>query len=271
MGSQGNRKITYISFTGTYTSEEVGDNLFLDLSGLSGTDMYCDEEAETQIQGILTTELGERPYEGIHFFDSGNYHYMTRIFTKTIGMPYVLVFFDHHTDMKPAMFDMLSCGSWAKAVVDKDPFLQKMLILGPPKSAVSDDMCLEKVCFLTQEDLQHVSEEGFLPLLPEAFIEDLKKYPIYLSLDKDVLGEEDAITNWDQGDMTLDQMKRMIAELQEAASSGHGINENQGLLGVDICGNLPHPAPDLVDKSMVVNQRTDHALKLYLLPRLTSF
>ena len=53
---------------------------------------------------------------GIHFIDSGDYHYISKIMTDFIKEPFTLVLIDHHTDMQDASLggDILSCGNWAK-------------------------------------------------------------------------------------------------------------------------------------------------------------
>jgi hypothetical protein len=52
--------------------------------------------------------------------------------------------------------------------------------------------------------------------LPEAIAERVLALPdpIYLSIDKDVLGVETVATNWDQGIMTGDELLRSIALLR---------------------------------------------------------
>ena len=102
-----------LDFTHSYSMDWVGAHpelQYIDCSGIGGTDMYCTPEAEEELQKILE----KYPLRGIHFFDSGNYHYMSRLFTKRMDRPYQLVFFDNHTDMQPSMIpDLLSCGAWA--------------------------------------------------------------------------------------------------------------------------------------------------------------
>lgn len=44
-----------------------------------------------------------------------------------------------------------------------------------------------------------------------------EKHPIYVSFDKDVLREEDAVCDWDQGDMTLDEAVEKLQEIRERA------------------------------------------------------
>ena len=56
----------------------------IDLSDIEGTDMYCTKEAEAEIKKRL---CGVGP-QGIHFIDSGNYHYVTKFFAGKIEVPF---------------------------------------------------------------------------------------------------------------------------------------------------------------------------------------
>ena len=53
------------------------DTGHLDCSHLHGTDCYCDAEGAKSIQNIIAPY----PAEGIHFIDSGDYHYVTKFWT----------------------------------------------------------------------------------------------------------------------------------------------------------------------------------------------
>ena len=44
------------------------------------------------------------PTAGIHFIDSGNYHYMTRLWLTRMDQPFCLLVYDNHTDMQPPGF-----------------------------------------------------------------------------------------------------------------------------------------------------------------------
>lgn len=57
---------------------------------------------------------------------------------------------------------------------------------------------------------------------------------IWLSIDKDVLGEDEALTNWDQGQMPLDAMLGLIA----------AIGARRRIVGADICGEFSPPQLD---------------------------
>ena len=56
------------------------------------------------------------------------------------------------------------------------------------------------------------------------FIDD--KYPVYISIDKDVLNERVVDTCWDQGIMDFDELKKIL----------HKIISSYRIIGLDICG-----------------------------------
>lgn len=63
-----------LDFTGVYASEK--DHMpktmeYVNVTDMKGTDMYCSKEAEEQIRKRLEA-YGP---SGIHFLDSGNYHF----------------------------------------------------------------------------------------------------------------------------------------------------------------------------------------------------
>jgi arginase family enzyme len=60
---------------------------------------------------------------------------------------------------------------------------------------------------------------------------------VWLSIDKDVLAEDEALTNWDQGQMPLDAMLGLIA----------AIGARRRVIGADICGEF---SPPLLDNAL---------------------
>ena len=217
-------KIILMNFTDIYKEQEFyreTDPIWLEFSHLTGCSCYCDEEAA----GILRKEIRELPAEGIHFLDSGNYHYMSLFWLEKIDRPFRLVLFDNHTDMQPPAFGgLLSCGCWAAEALETVPALKEVILVGPDEEAFSqtDAKLMEKVRFLSGEKLAGLSKEeitGFFSEIPG----DL---PLYLSVDKDVLCPEDAVTAWSQGDMKLTELTEYLGLLFE----------NQNILGMDVCG-----------------------------------
>ena len=112
-----------LDFTGVYDDEfakEKTSLTWIDCTDITGCDMYVSDEAEKQI-GERVDSVG---IHGIHFLDSGNYHYVTKIMTDRIKEPFSLVVFDHHTDMqKPMIEGLTSCGDWAGKVIKDNPYI----------------------------------------------------------------------------------------------------------------------------------------------------
>ena len=74
---------------------------WVDCTHLRGTQCYCDSEGERRLRALLAPY----PPEGIHLIDSGDYHYVTKLWTDKIDHPFSLIVFDHHPDMQPPLFE----------------------------------------------------------------------------------------------------------------------------------------------------------------------
>ncbi len=259
-----------VNFTNTYDPNDYPGFQFIDCSDISGCDMYCDEEAKKEIKKRIlehteiARQIGEEFFSGIHLIDSGNYHYMTRLFTEEIKMPYELVFFDNHTDMKPAMFDMLSCGSWAKEVLEKDKNLRKMYMIGPRidqggntlgDGALGDgtfgDDFSDKLVTVSQDELTSINEALSNPKMIKLYEPSPASLPVYISVDKDILDESEVKTNWDQGNMSMEVLITIL----------ENIRKNRTILGADICGLFPESAGNAGTKCAYENgPKTDTAI-----------
>ena len=220
------KETVIMNFSGIYKNQNFYKNyaeeiFWTELSDLSGCNCYCDAEASDRIRKEIQAFTGN----GIHFIDSGNYHYMTRLWLEKLQIPFRLLVFDNHTDMQPPAFGgLLSCGGWIVASLEELPLLQEVILVGPDEEAytqVEPDL-QQKVLFLSREKLSTMTaeeKEGFFNNLSE----DL---PLYVSVDKDVLCKGDASTTWSQGDMHLSELMSFL-EL---------VLERQNILGMDVCG-----------------------------------
>ena len=106
-----------MNFSGAYNLESFDKDpeiIRMDFRELSGTDGYCSREAAK----VIKEQIQPFGPHGIHFLDSGDYHYVSKFWTDMIMEPFSLVLIDHHTDMQDSRVDgMLSCGDWVKAVI----------------------------------------------------------------------------------------------------------------------------------------------------------
>ena len=102
----------------------------LDCQDIPGTNCYCDSLAEEEI-GKRIVPFGP---EGLHFLDSGNYHYLTKLWLELVKEPFELLVFDHHTDMqRPAFGGILSCGGWIREALETNENLKHVILVGPPE------------------------------------------------------------------------------------------------------------------------------------------
>ncbi len=217
-----------MNFSGIYKQQqfwqtgEIQRNIsWVEVQELPGSNCYCDGDA----METLRQKLEEFDADGIHFIDSGNYHYMSRIWLEKLNTPFRLVVFDNHTDMQPPAFGgLLSCGGWVAASLEELPLLKEVLLVGPDQEAFdqTEPVLREKVRFLSREKLGEMTLEEKV-----SFFEELTaELPTYLSVDKDVLCPEEASTTWSQGEMTLEELCEFVKILLE----------KQDILGMDVCG-----------------------------------
>ena len=205
------KETVIMNFSGIYKNQNFYKDhaekeiFWTELSDLSGCNCYCDAEASDRIRKEIQAFTGN----GIHFIDSGNYHYMTRLWLEKLQVPFRLLVFDNHTDMQPPAFGgLLSCGGWIAVSLEELPLLQEVILVGPDEEAytqVEPDL-QQKVLFLSREKLSTMTaeeKEGFFNNLSE----DL---PLYVSVDKDVLCKGDASTTWSQGDMLLSELMSFL-------------------------------------------------------------
>lgn len=216
-----NAPVVVMNFSGAYSLESFDKDpkiIKLDFRQLSGTDGYCSQEAANAIKKRI------KPYgpHGIHFLDSGDYHYVSKFWTDMITEPFSLVLIDHHTDMQDSRIDgMLSCGDWVKAVIEQNKYLEKVIVVGVPKKSAMkvDTELLPKVIFVTEQDFKDFVSGKKEPANGKT---------IYISIDKDALSPEDAVTNWDQGEMReIDLRKFLFRQV-----------ERENVIGVDVCGEF---------------------------------
>ena len=257
--------ITVQDFTGVYAeqafmqelraiAETSKDVRWLNCTKIVGTDCYCDDDAIKEINELIdnaesnskcecdsiienrgnsTNDIAPQP--GIHFFDNGNYHYMSKLWTDRVQEPFTLIVFDHHPDMQPPRFGgILSCGGWVKEVLDNNKFIQNAIIIGVKNELVEtireelsqsgESSILEKVTFIKESEL------STLPSIIYSDSVNVFSSNLYISIDKDALSPAYAATNWDQGSLTLDALKDCITAL----------TTNRKILGIDICGERAH-------------------------------
>lgn len=217
-----NTKIVIMDFSGVYKEEDFyyeKEIEWIDFTKITGVNCYCTQEAEKEIK----EKIQNIDFSGIHFLDSGNYHYLSKFWAEKIEAPFSLVVFDNHTDMQePSFFGMLSCGSWVRDFILSNQYVKEVCVIGPPRKAFleCEKEILEKVTSISREDMKQEKTQWY------EFLKRNKEIPVYLSIDKDILSLEDARTNWDQGDVSFEELKEWLEELFSECF----------VYGVDLCG-----------------------------------
>lgn len=244
-------KIVILNFTDIYRQETFYKDVrfaLVDCHDIPGTNCYCTPQAADEIR----RRIRDFPAAGIHFLDSGDYHYVTGFWLEKIQQPFYLLLFDYHSDMQPPKFPgLLSCGGWVRDVMDRSPFLQKICIVGPDQSAFAsvEEPYRSRLLAVSLQALQE--KETW------AQLEQLKGgIPIYISIDKDVLNTYFACTDWSQGKMSLAVLERLLRLFERGSP----------VLGIDICGECKKDMlPFLLQQGEQVNSRTNLELLRFLL------
>ncbi len=132
--------------------------------------------------------------------------------------------------------------------------------MGPAQSALQEIQVghQEKLICISGEELQKAESEELRSqgattgagMIWEKLNQMDTVLPVYLSIDKDVLSEEYARTNWDQGQLSL----KLLQEILQWICSRNRI------LGVDICGELSSPPSWQAAEAEKINRRTNEEL-----------
>lgn len=263
-----------LDFTHVYKDETVRDReqfQWIDCSDIAESHLYCSQSAYEEIRKRI------EPFgiSGIHFIDSGNYHYVTKIMTDFLKEPFVLVCFDHHTDMqKPMVEGMTSCGDWAGQVLRENTYLQQLVLIGPPQRDIdgieivkpqtqtkrmqpekvqpetmqTDRIETDKLLIFSEEELQNDTAKAKVAQIKEGL-------PFYISIDKDVLSRRFTETNWNQGDMPLPMLEHLLQFFLQ----------KRKVCGVDICGEcrMDMPLPEYLEAEEI-NGETNVELYRYV-------
>ena len=209
------REIEVISMSKVYEREDfyrpfINSDKIIDCSDIDGTNCYVDEKALS----ILRERIRDVDARGVHFMDSGNYHYLSYLFLEKIPRDFELVLIDKHPDCKASMFEsLMSCGSWIRDALHNLTNLKRVYMIG-----VDTNLLYEL------DDLGKYRENTLVVRTASKLAES--NLPVYVSIDKDVLSEEVTSVNWDQGSMSLEELDEWMDY----------IIDNRYIIGVDICG-----------------------------------
>lgn len=208
------------------------------------------------------------------FYGSGDFHHLCALFLKALPGPFLVLHIDNHPDWTsfPATWN---CGAWVNRALEL-PGVRRVVTVGP----ASDDFVRPQFKFANLDAIRR----GWLEVHPwrapssllwgrrivspgcvtwkgrlvwrclenrswDSFVEEmdlrLPLMPVWVSLDKDALVPAEAVTNWDQGGLTLDAVLTLV----------HRLATRRRLLGMDVCGD--HSPPVFTDPFRAFLSATD--------------
>jgi arginase family enzyme len=174
-------------------------------------------------------------------YGSGDFHYLTALWLRRVREPITIVSFDNHPDwdIRPPRW---GCGSWVNRALEL-PQVKKVSVWG----------CGNFECWWPHKIFgnQRAERTGRLEVHPWAddrpasarerrgavvrqdwqqrflaFAKELTGDNVYVTIDLDCLRAEEAVTNWESGRFTLDDLEWALSELRNTAR----------VVGGDICG-----------------------------------
>lgn len=244
-----------MDFDHTYYSQEALQNPdyeWINLSDISSTKRLC----EKSTLDAIYERISKRNNRGITFIGSGNYHYISYLLLSEITEPFTLLLLDHHTDMLNSPDQsIITCGSWIIPALETLPKLQQVIIIGVGKDWETSfpKKYRGKVSVLPYKQI--IDNPSFIHRITSL----IKTEAVYISIDKDVFNENEAVTDWDQGEMTLKQLDQLLFT----------IASTKNIIGEDICGEDPRTAIEFYNSEVKAiskknEQANQHILKISL-------
>ncbi|QWF17536.1 hypothetical protein [Lysobacter capsici] len=206
----------------------------------------CSRRALREFGELLDTRLPRR--HGTVFLGSGDFHHLSLpLIERAVRARrrVQVVVFDNHPDNMRFPF-AVHCGSWVARVAAL-PQVARVHVVGITSADIGWAHAWEnrlaplyrrRLCYWsTAVSVAWARPFGLAPSIRSfasvdsllaAFLDEMSSGddPVYLSIDKDVLRAQDAMTNWDQGRMRADAMLAAIAALRPR------------LIGSDVTGDI---------------------------------
>lgn len=180
-------------------------------------------------------------------YGSGDFHYLTALWVRQLTAPFVLLSFDNHPDwdVRPPRW---GCGGWVNRALEL-PLVRRVSVWG----------CGNFECWWPGQLFgnRRAEKTGRLAVHPWAddrppsaqkrrgavlranwrerfadFAESLDRANIYITIDLDCLRFEEAVTNWENGLFTGDDLAWALRQLRSGGAQ---------IVGGDICGAFSPP------------------------------
>ena len=228
----------------------------LDLSGLgSALRLWSSARDWRRLEAALAEDEAANGAPFLTMIGSGDYHHVSAALIARAPGPLTVIHFDNHPDWCRC-FPARHCGGWVNMALAQS-HVRRVVTLGPCADDLNrPDRKGANLNALSNSTLQvfpwdhpptlsrrevadgagHHCRNGLIlwrNLVDEDFraflrglIETLPTKRIWITVDKDVLALDEAVTNWDQGRMPLARVVEAIQLLGERCE----------IVGADLCG-----------------------------------
>jgi len=253
----------------------------LDFTGLaSSARLFMSGATRQKIADCLSP--GEKNYPT--FLGSGDFHHISEILTSQIDQPVSLIVFDFHPDWD-SLPPRFGCGSWVSQALKNKNILKVVLLAAGSHDLSAGPLQTGNLGALTGNRLEiypyrHEPSRVYFKRVPENHSisiekgilsnkiiwqelekEDLaeftlrviKRLPtqkVYISVDKDCLKSDFALTNWEEGYLRLEQLLIMLKVMRQYLD----------IIGLDIVGDYSPPV--LPNRLKALFSRLDHPKEL---------
>ena len=179
-------------------------------------------------------------------FGSGDFHHLATVWLARLTEPYTILSFDNHPDwdIRPPRW---CCGTWVSRALES-PLLRRAAIWGcgnfeldRPASFFANHRALRSGRLVARpwsERLKPASRPRWPGIARDTwrgefakFAESLAGEDVYVTVDMDCLAEGEAVTNWESGLFTADDIAWAIGEARKYAR----------VIGGDLCGAWSEP------------------------------
>ncbi|MFA5063647.1 MAG: arginase family protein [Candidatus Omnitrophota bacterium] len=227
---------------------------------LTGLAPYARLWMNRQTSKAIRQRIEKTEQNHVTFLGSGDFHHISSLLLNQFTEPISLINFDFHPDWD-ILSPRYSCGAWINQALKRKNIL-KCILLGVSSDDISNPWIHSGNLGALKNDrleiypythecstvfLRHVPENKSLKLqksflntriyweelkkknLRDFFGSVIKRLPakrVYVSIDKDCLCSEYALTNWEEGKLSLDELLLMLRL----------IKDNLDIVGLDITG-----------------------------------
>lgn len=203
----------------------------------------------------ITAQAPDGP--ALHLIGSGDFHHLAAVLMEKAREPVTVIHIDNHPDWV-RLAPRWHCGSWVNRAL-RLPQIERVITLGP----CSDDLVRPglkggnlptlasgKLVLFPWEHApsrvwrripdgpgrhwqdghihwHNIAESG-VGIMLDAIIPLILTDAVWISIDKDVLDEREALTNWDQGRMPVSALLRIV----------EAVGAKKRIAGADICGEF---------------------------------